>query len=310
MPTLRHILPALLLTTVADAPADEMAYIDTPVDELSYHLRLEAPRVKTATCTMIWNYTDSANYTSIVFDIQPRIDNDPFFGFESTYSLRRTTAGTDSILDAGTFASHYPTGKTIGMSAVLKVYGDRAYINLGGTRCDLSVPVPFDANAPGGIGYRTSTALKELRNDIRLRSLPATERASFADIDELTAYLSSSTDPAEGFWRYLDRDTDPDKASLGGLYTLATVAEPGGKYAIIYLDGATTRGHWQPMMIKGRLIPTIFTDHFDLEWRDAAGRAVDNETSASIELNGSVLRLDFPLHSSTIRFSKVKTRNE
>ncbi len=124
-------------------------------------------------------------------------------------------------------------------------------------------------------------------------------------IETLKEYVTKSTDPAEGFWRYLDRENDPAYARPGGRYTLATVRNDSGQYDIIYVDGAQTYGdRWKPMMLKGILSPTIFSGHFDLAWYDSAFEAIDEDIHADIT-DGAILTLSFPLLKTKMRFSKI-----
>ncbi len=107
----------------------------------------------------------------------------------------------------------------------------------------------------------------------------------------------------EGRYRYLDRENDPRYARPGGKYEIALVSNDDGGYDIIYLGGAETNAHlWKPGMIKGRLRPTIFNSHYDLEWVDASMTVTSDECSADIEQR-AILRLNFPLLKSTLRFS-------
>lgn len=127
--------------------------------------------------------------------------------------------------------------------------------------------------------------------------------AKFGSVEELESYLTMSEDPAECQWRYLDRDTDQRLLNIGGDYRLATVSRENGEYDIIYLGGARVNGSfWKPLMIKGRLIPTPFRGHYDLEWYDAYGQSVNKDASATIEA-GTILTLNFPLQGGTVRFA-------
>lgn len=124
-------------------------------------------------------------------------------------------------------------------------------------------------------------------------------------METLREHIASSTDPAEGFWKYLDRENDPEYARPGGRYTLATVRNDAGHYDIIYIDGAQTYGdRWKPMMLKGVLLPTIFSSHYDLNWYDSAFEAMDEDIHADIT-DGAILTLSFPLLKTKLRFSKM-----
>lgn len=97
-----------------------------------------------------------------------------------------------------------------------------------------------------------------------------------ADIDSL---IAASDDPVAGYWEYLDRDNDPDRARPGGRYTLAIIPSgTAGRYDIIYASGARVNaGQWQCGMIKGHLTSTAFVDHYTLEWFDAMCQPVVSE---------------------------------
>lgn len=126
--------------------------------------------------------------------------------------------------------------------------------------------------------------------------------------DGILSYLTrrQGADPVEGIWKYFDRSNNPVKGMVGGSYTLATVRNAGGGYDIIYLDGArTARGQWHAGMIKGRLAPTIFKEHFDLVWYDAMMNPVSDDANASITREGVLLEVALPVYETIIRFSRV-----
>ncbi len=124
--------------------------------------------------------------------------------------------------------------------------------------------------------------------------------------EQLRERFSQSIDPAEGFWQYLDRENDTRYAHPGGRYLLATVkSDSGSGYDIIYLDGAITLANkWRPGMLKGRLKPTIFRDHFDLQWIDSTFDSIDTDIHADIT-DSAILTLSFPLLKTKLRFSKA-----
>lgn len=139
---------------------------------------------------------------------------------------------------------------------------------------------------------------------------PTSVLASGWTAERLAEYLAASDDPVEGYWRYLDRENDPQYARPGGRYLLAAVksGEGDGSYDIIYIDGAETyRDQWQPMMLKGRLRPTIFLDHYDLEWTDSTFDTIDRDIHATVT-DSSIMTLSFPLLKTTLRFSKMPLR--
>ncbi len=58
------------------------------------------------------------------------------------------------------------------------------------------------------------------------------------------------------------------------------------------------------MMLKGRLKPTIFVGHYDLEWIDSTFAPIDRDIHATIT-DGAILTLSFPLLKTTLRFSRM-----
>lgn len=307
MHRVKAFFTAALCCTSLQAATPELTEIDSPVAMLDYHVRLEPARNSYVPCTMVWNYTDPDNFTALVYSMAPATASDPQLGFEAEYSVVVRRQGTDSLVSRGYYHASYPGGKRSGLSAVLKVNGDKAAVHLGGSKAEYSIPVPFDHLKPGAIGYTGERQLKELRHTLRLTRLARRQRYDCENADSLCARLAKSSDPAEGLWTYLDRKTDPAKARPGGNYKLATVAEADGSYTIVYLGEAEAgASHWAPLDIKGRLLPTPFEGHFNLEWTDSDLHRLDKETSATLELDGAILRLDFPLIDASLRFARQK----
>ncbi|MBR7012208.1 MAG: hypothetical protein IKI10_04880 [Muribaculaceae bacterium] len=123
-------------------------------------------------------------------------------------------------------------------------------------------------------------------------------------VEALDEYFAQSADPAEGYWKYLDRDMQDDWLRLGGRYTLAVIRADDG-YDIIYIDGAQVKKTmWQTGMLKGHMTKTIFSGNYDLTWIDATMEPIEKDAQASIE-NGVILTLSFPVYKSQVRFAKV-----
>lgn len=113
----------------------------------------------------------------------------------------------------------------------------------------------------------------------------------------------------QGIWNYLDRDNDSRYCRLGGDYRIAIIDDGHGGFDIIYLDGARTgAAGWTPGMRKGHLHPTPFKNHYDLVWYDASMNAIQCEASATMEQD-AILRFDFPLLKSSVRFARVADIN-
>lgn len=299
---------ALLLSAMAALAAD-LVPLDRNVNSLDYHLRLGPSRNNDAVATIYWNYNDSANCRWARFTVPARLSSHPELGFESRYTVGIRQNGTDSIIAKGQYTGSYPTAQSIGYSAILRVTPASAALCLGGKEIAERIPVDFRHIQPGAIGYECTHPLDELVNTVHATELKVLEPSHITEIEELKDHIARSTDPSEAFWTYLDRDIPPASASLGGFYTLATVKEPDGSYSVIYIDGASAASTaWKPMMLKGRLHPTIFKDHYNLEWIQPSGTVLDTDTSADIILDGTVLRLNFPLNNASVRFQKTELK--
>lgn len=121
--------------------------------------------------------------------------------------------------------------------------------------------------------------------------------------ETLDSIFASSTDPLEGYWMYLDRNTDDNLFVLGGKYIIAIVKTDNGNYDIVYVSGASKYDSlWKPFMLKGRLKRTPFFLQYDLEWNDASKKTFSDETYAT--LSEQILTLHFPLNKSLVRFYK------
>ena len=150
------------------------------------------------------------------------------------------------------------------------------------------------------VGEGTKSIMSFVVDTYENPALPLMTKFTVTDLD---ARFAESEDPVEGYWIYLDRSFDDDKARIGGRYRLAIV-KVGREYLMLYCDGAQVNNlSWRPFMIKGRLKPTIFTDHYDLEWYDAMMMPIKTDIHASI-INQSILSLEFPLYDTQLRFSK------
>ena len=122
--------------------------------------------------------------------------------------------------------------------------------------------------------------------------------------EALDEYFSATSDPIEGYWKYLDRDMSDEWLRLGGRYTIAVVRADDG-YDLIYISGAQVKKSlWHEGMLKGHMTKTIFSGNYDATWIDATMEPIDNDVQATVE-NGVILTVNFPVYKSQVRFAKV-----
>lgn len=123
--------------------------------------------------------------------------------------------------------------------------------------------------------------------------------------DSIAAILAALTDDTlAGYWTYLDGENDERMARNGGRYRLAIVPDGDGGYLAIYLGGAeVNRDSWRAGMIKARLQPTRFRDHFETVWYDAEMRPIDRDVSAMLD-QGALLTISLPVYRTKLRFAR------
>ncbi len=286
---------AVLAALTVDAADGVQAY-----ESMRWHVRAAAPSASPALLTMTWN--DGAGKLAVT--VPSLADDDPVGGCEARYRYFYC----DSMIEEGTVPVEYCGGDKAGLSVVVKADIAGAVAEIGATGRVRSVRVSYDRLNPG-VCDATIESGELLRNDMLVRHLPAPMYSRFESVDSLMSYLGASSNPAEGVWRYLDRDMRPEKAVPGGYYTLATVADGNGGYEIVYLGGARYgEGSWQPLRLKGRLSPSGFADNYDLEWQAGDGRACPPESYATLDAETGILALYFPLLDSSFRFRRVSSR--
>ena len=169
---------------------------------------------------------------------------------------------------------------------------------------ELAMPSPKQKDSPFFI-FANGSDLKLLRANVTEGPIsPVTLQTPFIDSSDFPVSTQINNDPS-GIWYYLDRNTDPKWARLGGRYTLGIKKDTDDRWSIIYLSGAQTNApRWKPGMLKGALYSMPFQSHYNLEWYDASFEFMDEEQECSATMNedGSILTLNFPLDHSSIRF--------
>lgn len=146
--------------------------------------------------------------------------------------------------------------------------------------------------------------------DLKIQSIVLADREDIKtslytvwSMASLTENIKKQEDANVGFWTYLDRDNNGQKAKIGGMYRIALVKSDIG-YDLIYLSGAVTNSsQWKLGMIKGQLKPTIFKNHYNLVWYDSMFDVIDIECYVNITDN-AIMSVHFPLYDTVIRFSK------
>lgn len=277
-------------------------------NSLDYHYRVEIPR----NCTdASWSITLTYNDSSTTVINANRIgssSDDVLYGLPlsinvSNFSANRLSA---NFSDYDIVKDIDPTVDSWSMTLTQNPEDNSAICSIGQRAPLLSFPI--ETEGLKSITASTDSKLRLARLSMFVSEGDSLKSSFITSIDHLKTVLADSHNSAEGLWRYLDRDTDLRKLNLGANYMLATVTAPDGSIEILYLghsgDASTNLKRWQPLMIKGRLTPTIFIGHYDLVWYDAFGSKIIYETSADI-IDGAILKVNFPTQGGSVRFQKT-----
>jgi hypothetical protein len=315
---MKYYLIALLLiltATFANAQSDQYYANPLPLAEhellleqmpanygdLIYHVRLKPSKSKLQ-WGVVWNYASTENYSGLevsanLNDVSVDTELQPIY-----VTIYRVIDGVRSVVESRTINERGDIRH--GLSVRLRMNDIGSVAEIGATMAGEVLPISLDSNSGYALGVYCETPMSLVRKSLLFSAKDEPQYAPFADFAELKAYLSTSADAFEGFWNYLDRDTDANKVSLGGDYRFATV-KIDGRYALVYLDGARTNAEaWRPMRIKAWLIPTIFIGNYDLIWFNPFGERIDLETSASVTDN-AIMAFNFPLYKSSVRWRRV-----
>lgn len=270
----------------------ELYEVGKPVEELIYRVGVCRPKGADLRLTMLWNYVDSTRQRRAEFGIPAAAHDDGITSPRLLWRIVERRNGVDSLLAKGDDALRDPAG-TFTLSLTASSAGAR--LRAGSTTLAVDIPVAFDRDSTASLGLIASRDVSMSEHTLRTVDAPALRPypAPTADIERR---IAESTDPAEGIWLYLDRDTDPSKANPAHVYTLATVADGKGAYTIVDISDPAAP------VVKGSMAPLPFEGHYTLIWHTADGRCLDTDNAAVISHAGTVLALSFPMHSATLRF--------
>lgn len=288
-----------------DLPADSVFVIDTASAAVALEARCAMPQAKEGRGEgrswwgVAWDYRSPDDYDYII--MRP-FNSD--FGSLDDRRLMAVEYGTmnqekRTVRAVETVASG--VNMTKGFNTLLLEW-DRGTLNVFAGSKGLDMVMTVKAPLPSSGRCKL---ISDSRIDVSSVVVEGSEdmtRSLLAgyDMADVMQRLAVSTDPVEGVWSYLDRETDDSRARLGGNYSVIILAADGG-YEILYLDGARVNGAmWQPLMIKGMLKATPFERHYNLVWYDSMMTRMDEENHATLSEEG-VFSLEFPLYRSRIR---------
>ena len=292
------VLAATALTASGETIEPHSLYradIDRPLRDLVYHLRISPDRYEDINLSLYWNYADSTNYCRADISIPAVTAVDNTDAAPVDCRLYRTTASGETLLGSYSDVVTYSRGRDAAFSLVLTADSGGARLAFGDRHTVAGASIPFDLSIPTALCFKSDRRAALITHTLLTRSAEPRQKYT-GEVD------ATADDKLSGLWCYLDRDSDPEKVVGGIDYDIALVADADGTYKIVY-QGADA-GNWHKGDIKGRLVPTGFENHYDLEWVDMSGYPHKRDTSADLLLNGSILRLNFPLLDTTIRLRR------
>lgn len=290
------LLTALTLSAETDEAKGLSVFnrLEAPVSELMYHVRLASDRHNATSVSLYWDYTGPSDHYRADYQVAPLTDTDNTDNVPVDCRVYKVSGSVDSLVASYSSYVTYGRGNDTALSAILRVNNDGARLDFGGKTVTAGFDVPYD-NIAASVGFSTDRNAKVLTDNLLTRYSTGRTRYE-GDI------VADAKDPLTGRWRYLDRDADHERVPSEICYNIDVVAEPDSSYTIIYA-GEVADG-WRTGDIKGRMLPTPFENHFDLEWFDQSGRRYHRDTSADLLVDGQVLRLNFPILGTTVRFRR------
>ncbi len=248
---------------------------------------------------VVWDYTDADNFTRASVRAERTTPEDVDFGLSSIVTIERVIDGIASEI-VRQKVRHSDYDFSIKLTA--DRFGVRLYVGDGQQLDTEGLGTTLAQESKIFLVDKSKAESQRITHSVTY--VPDAQTSRFSTVAELDSYLKTSKDINECYWQYLDRDIDTQRASLGGLYRLATVRSGDG-YDLIYVDGARVfADRWKALDVKGHLSNTIFINSYDLMWLDSSRHSRSTDISATIT-DSSILTLFFPLLKSQIRFSRV-----
>ena len=297
--------------------ADSVAFLPVApgAESVTVEIRFSMPGLRLSSgessrsISIIWNYVDSANFTSLNLSYGRNHFDDTMRPTYAALSVIDRREGSDSVLWTKKIESDFTTPVAENALAVTLTPNKNAELSFGHPRPEPvgDAPTLFDSSLPVAVGAVGEASIGLAVADLTLPD--ATVSALPVYTPEQLDVLTDGAEPASpiGYWQYLDRDTDPLRAAPGGQYQLAIVPTDEGAYNIVYLSGAEVGANsWTPGMVKAVLTPTPFANHYNLTWIDAHHTPHTRELHATLDPTNAILTLSFPLLNSTLRFYRLK----
>ena len=250
---------------------------------------------------IVWNYQSQQNYCFVELYWRNTNYGDILDERQAIIRIGKRTNDKDSIITTKIFdkkvnlSTGYNTIVVEGNEEKFKIY-------VGSERLYPIGEIIERSSLIGSCGIASTVKTKMLKFIVETTpNIKNSLRTSFNE-SNLKIRFQNNQQLNEGFWSYLDKNNDASFAIIGGRYRFALVKD-NDDYLLVYLSGAqTNQKNWENGMIKGRLKPTIFQNHYDLIWYDSMFEVIDMD--AYVIIDNSILTIEFPIYKTQIRFFK------
>ena len=256
---------------------------------------------------LVFNYDDMGNYCAVVLCCD---NSTPFDDISSQRTIQVKLIQRQGLETHEIAQTTLTKGVSLedGMNT-LCVDVDERNVRVSIGKDELQQVLEVDISRPEGavaVGYLVGPGSRVAieRAVLTIENEKQVAPTSMWTREALDEYFAATSDPIEGYWKYLDRDMSDEWLRLGGRYTIAVVRADDG-YDLIYINGAQVKKSlWHEGMLKGHMTKTIFSGNYDATWIDATMEPIDKDVQAIVE-NGIILTVNFPVYKSQVRFAKV-----
>ena len=300
----RTTLTAAVLLAAFFCHASRWVELSPAAESLNIHLRVEAGKKSSFGIEIARGDTLEWKRFEAVLPAQWPDDINTGMAVKIVFSSCTGGSITADSAKTATIYAHKPNSADISM--IIQGNTPDALLAIGDRAVGFEAPIELCDTLPLFVRTFHSKDASPVRESISFEPKARIERSRFSSLEELYAYLDSSSDPHEGLWTFYDRATSPLRAAANGRYVVASVRATDG-YELIYIDDLDAiPSPWKPLTVKAVMVPSNVPGVFDVVWFDRSQCEVKPAANAIID--GDIMTVNFPYYKTALRFAKSATR--